>query len=372
MLKFSTYIYLMVLAIADTFVLHVGLLRLWVGELTGYDLRDQYNWLCKATNVVGNTVSDFSVWLIIAVTIERYIVVCHPLKASSICNTPRARKFILGLFLSFLALNLHFIWTVEIRYYAYESEKIPRCSGAKNHTVLIDDIWPWVDAALYSFVPFATVSIINILIIRQVMRAHRRRNTMQLMGNRTNVSNNTGEHYEHRRSHEGSSKLTIMLLTISFSFLFTTLPMMIVNIIVAFWNRENPSLHVAATFTLARTITELLMYTNHSMNFFLYCATGQKFRQQLIWLLCYSKRRKYAQQHRAHLQHKVHLQQTSTWQSELSQATRMETTRMEPMRLAVGNERSPKLSIHHGKSSDPLSATIKSEMYTPLKHSTSA
>ncbi|ELU02434.1 hypothetical protein CAPTEDRAFT_111639, partial [Capitella teleta] len=97
MLKFSTYFYLMVLAIADTLVLHIGLLRLWIGELTGYDLKDQADWICKLTNVVGYTVSDFSVWLIIAVTIERYIVVCHPLKANSMCNTPRARKVILGL-----------------------------------------------------------------------------------------------------------------------------------------------------------------------------------------------------------------------------------------------------------------------------------
>ena len=71
MLKFSTYFHLMVLAVADTLVLYIGLLRLWIGELTGYDMRDQADWVCKLTNVIGYTVSDFSVWLIIAVTIER-------------------------------------------------------------------------------------------------------------------------------------------------------------------------------------------------------------------------------------------------------------------------------------------------------------
>ncbi|RUS72857.1 hypothetical protein EGW08_019380 [Elysia chlorotica] len=40
-----------------------------------------------------------------------------------------------------------------------------------------------------------------------------------------------------------------------------------------------------AQFTLARTVTELLMYANHSINFFLYCATGQKFRQQVLTVL---------------------------------------------------------------------------------------
>ena len=40
-----------------------------------------------------------------------------------------------------------------------------------------------------------------------------------------------------------------------------------------------------AQFTLARTVTELLMYANHSVNFFLYCATGHKFRQQVLVVL---------------------------------------------------------------------------------------
>lgn len=71
MLKFSTYFYLMVLALADTLVLYVGLLRLWIAELTGYELMAQADWICKLTCVVSYTVSDFSVWLIIAVTVER-------------------------------------------------------------------------------------------------------------------------------------------------------------------------------------------------------------------------------------------------------------------------------------------------------------
>ena len=71
MLKFSTYFYLMVLALADTLVLYVGLLRLWIAELTGYELMAQADWICKLTCVLSYTVSDFSVWLIIAVTVER-------------------------------------------------------------------------------------------------------------------------------------------------------------------------------------------------------------------------------------------------------------------------------------------------------------
>ena len=324
MLKFSTYFYLMVLAVADTLVLYVGLLRLWIGQLTGQDLIDRNDWLCKITSVLSFTVSDYSVWLIIAVTVERYIAVCHPLKANSFCNKPRAKRVICGLLAFFFILNMHFFWTVKIVTIPHKGEEINRCdSGA------VENVWPWVDAMIYSFLPFLIIIILNGCIIRQVVKAHRCRDGLR-----------QATPYEQRRpSHEGSTRLTIMLLTISFAFLLTTLPLNIVGIATAFYNRSAMTdLHLVARLKLARTITEMLMYGNHSMNFFLYCATGQKFRHQLVWMVCYSKR-----------------VNAKSWFSENSQAaTRLESVRihtLKPRRLENG---------------DTL-ATVRSEMYTPLK-----
>jgi len=82
-----------------------------------------------------------------------------------------------------------------------------------------------------------------------------------------------------------------MLLTISFTFLITTLPLTLVSIAAAFVSdTAGPDVLTASRFELARTIAELLMYANHAINFYLYCATGQKFRHQLIWTVCYSRR----------------------------------------------------------------------------------
>lgn len=144
--------------------------------------------------------------------------------------------------------------------------------------------------------------------------------------------------YEQRRpSHEGSTRLTVMLLTISFAFLLTTLPMNITSITADFWNRYREDMGQVAKFTLARTVTELLMYINHSMNF-LYCATGQKFRHQLVWMICYAKRT-----------------YNLSWGSqENSQAT----TRIDSMRNGVIKGR--KIDTAE------MFATVKSDMYSPL------
>ena len=92
MRRVSTYLYVAALSVTDTLVLLVGLLRLWVAELQGYDIQDIAEWTCKTINVLGYTVSDYSVWLIIAMTVERYVAVCHPLKAAAFCSRTRAVK----------------------------------------------------------------------------------------------------------------------------------------------------------------------------------------------------------------------------------------------------------------------------------------
>lgn len=77
-----------------------------------------------------------------------------------------------------------------------------------------------------------------------------------------------------------------MLLTISFAFLITTFPMNIALISTHFYSPISMDRPAMARFKLIRAITELLMYVNHSMNFYLYCATGHKFRQQLLQMCC--------------------------------------------------------------------------------------
>lgn len=334
MLKFSTYFYLMILALADTLVLYVGLLRLWIGELTRHDIRDTSDWLCKLTNVIGYTVSDFSVWLIIAVTIERYIVVCHPLQANSLCNSQRAKKVIVALLGAMFALNSHFFWTVEVRMFKHSDVPLRVCAAGERHAYLMENVWPWVDALVYSFLPFAFILTLNGLIIRQVLLSRQHRHELRSAGI-GDLGGSGGSVTEQRRpSHEGNTRLTVMLLTISFAFLLTTLPMNISNIAATFCNVFKNDLQRVAKFRLARTITELLMYVNHSMNFFLYCATGQKFRHQLVWMVCYAKR-----------------PYRLSWGSEHSQATRMDS-------LRNGKSR---------KSNNEAELIVKTDMYLPLK-----
>ena len=53
----------------------------------------------------------FSVWVVVIMTIERYIAVALPLQANRLCTVKRAKTAILFLAMAVLLINLHFIIT---------------------------------------------------------------------------------------------------------------------------------------------------------------------------------------------------------------------------------------------------------------------
>lgn len=277
MTRQSTTLFLAVLSIADSLVLLVGLLRKWVGEISGIDIQSESMALCKLITVFAYCISHYSVWLIVAVTIERYIVVCRPLQAPRYCKQTRARKVVLLMVIVFFVCNIHFLWTVELTEKQQDGKIVVMCEAAPMFVTFIDRIWPWIDLVLYSLVPLVILLFFNTIIIKQVVKATVGRDILQ---------NGPLMKVDNRRSSKGANiKLTIMLLTISFTFLATTVPMNVVMIFTVMWNKnEDPDQF--AKLLLIRTISELLMYLNHSINFFLYCATGQKFRTIVVRMIC--------------------------------------------------------------------------------------
>lgn len=76
-----------------------------------------------------------------------------------------------------LLLNFHLLWTTKLREQAEFCGfgRSHSCTFAEGHEVLVSHVWPWVDALVYSFLPFVTILIFNSLIIRAVARSKRKR-----------------------------------------------------------------------------------------------------------------------------------------------------------------------------------------------------
>jgi len=198
---------------------------------------------------------------------------------------------------------------------------VTHCAGADGHETLVAEIWPWVDASVYSFIPLVVIVSLNSLIVRHVISARRMRTQLSSFrpssstpGSQQQRAPDSAGHWSlgvlsvHQRAQSRvhrtgrceqaqDARMIALLLTISFTFLAATLPRCATLIAIAFIKRsltatESTADHISiyCSVQLALAATNLLMYANHAVNFFLYCAAGEKFRRQLCAVVCWAVR----------------------------------------------------------------------------------
>ncbi len=86
------------------------------------------------------------------------------------------------------------------------------------------------------------------------------------------------------RESRQQAQLTVMLLVVTFAFLLLTLPQYVRYIMFSFLNITRDE-ETFAFATLFYHLSNKLFYTNSSVNFYLYCIAGSKFRNDLRFLL---------------------------------------------------------------------------------------
>ena len=268
----SVYIYLAVLSLADTGVLYIGLFPDWLDNVTGFRPTEEIAWLCKLSGFCQFTMSHFSVWLIVAVTVERYLATTQTIAALTACSKTKAKLTILLMLVVVCLLNSHVFSTMSVDQGNGTSNNtddvMSICAQKEEFDYFFDTVWPWVDACIYSLVPFLVITFLNTAMIISVRKSTYQRNSVL---RRRQKATKDGV----------DRKLTVMLLSVSFIFIITTIPVNMVWVAKIFLKEMKLTICQVCTFKLCDTIAKMLMYTNHSVNFFLYLLSGKKFRMHL-------------------------------------------------------------------------------------------
>ena len=280
----STYFYMTVLAAADITILLNGALRKWIFKVSNFDPINEHEVLCKLINFVHYWCFDFSAWILVAMTAERFIAVHWPLRCIDHTGKAKARKVIIGISIFLAIVNIPLLVVLTVRE--------GRCVSEPEYRVFFKDVWPHIDATVYSFIPFTLLLLFNILIILELRKATAVQGDLQASIRHSNPS-------PHRR-------LTIMLLCISFAFLITSAPNVIYTIIRFKVYPHKLIWENLAKISLGNAISSFFIYTMHSINFFLYSISGQKFRQELIQMVCgwRCQNRMYSRDNNGHILYK--------------------------------------------------------------------
>ena len=260
MRKHTSAFYFTVLAVTDLLVLTVGLLRNFLVALMGYDpIRTYSQASCKIHTFLVYFLGQFSAWVLLSVTVERFISVWFPFKARYLCTYKHAAIGLVILAVCLSSANFHFFWTIGLSAFGNDTVKLS-CSDFEEYHYFTRVIWNFIDSLLTTYIPCACMIFLNILIIIKLKRF---RSAVIFAPDSNSARVNT---------------MTAMLLTVTFTFVSLMTPLTLYLIGQNYWweyqhnNDSSFQIYLAAAFQL--------MYMNNAINFLLYYVSGNMFRKE--------------------------------------------------------------------------------------------
>uniref|UniRef100_A0A6A7G2Q3 FMRFamide receptor-like n=1 Tax=Hirondellea gigas TaxID=1518452 RepID=A0A6A7G2Q3_9CRUS len=237
----------------------------YTGHLQWYQ-RDVFPWVTLVAYPLGIVAQTGSVYLTVTVTVERYVAVCHPLKARSLCTFGRAKIYVGAVALFSLLYNLPRF--AEVTY--------KRCNvdGVEFTTVVMTDLRrsasyiqiyiTWLYLVVMYLLPFISLLVFNAFIYKQVR-----------------LANLEMQHLSRLQKKELS--LAVMLLVVVIVFFFCNVLAFIVSVLELFQIAINE----------LTILNNFLVTVNSSVNFIIYCIFGQKFRRLFLQIFCFGALQKF-------------------------------------------------------------------------------
>ena len=283
----SSSVYLAALAVVDSAFL-LQLMLLWPTYLRIFVVHTQG--LCQLVIYLSYVASFLSVWLVVAFTVERFIVCMAPLQRSTMCTTSRAKAVVASLSMSALLAYSYNTWTSNVVVNAHSHKE---CTVRPQFQALVDVI-SLIDSFVTLVLPVVGIVIMNMKIILKVLDFEKSRKSMiPVKKQSVNSSHSSGSQsslwdYEGPGSKRNQSarsrsqmKVTKMLLVVSTIFLVLNVPSHAVRVYDTFQTFFNPNYRPSKQLYLWQQVFTFLFNCNFSVNFFLYSFCGTSFRKAL-------------------------------------------------------------------------------------------
>lgn len=273
--------YIAVMSVLDTIMLFLGLLQYWI--LFNFAPKSLTDAHCKGMFFVVNFFGNFSHWLIVLFTIDRFLAVCLPVQSVSLRTMHRAKISLVVLGLTAFVKNLHYLWTTDFFFNA--NTGTAACAfGLRTKTKWVS-AYQTFEVTISSILPFIMILVLNTLIIREIrtrrkifIAAFQKNNTLCSTATMDTGGANTEATTVKNKSFD--YPLTKVLLVVSMCFIITTCPLLVFRLYYAkFDNTVDPER--TAKYNMWHHVWHKLWYTNNGINFFLYSMFSKLFRQDL-------------------------------------------------------------------------------------------
>ena len=275
--QLSTCIYMAAISINDNVMMLLAIESWLATEIKAYR---RYPVQCKIISFLGLTVLQNSTFQILAMTVDKYIAIKWPHRAATYSAPRRAKLTIAVVCICVVIYNVpHFLASKLIGV---------QCIGFRAEGA-ITKVYSWLSFVLNAIIPFGLLIYMNFAIVETIQSSQKmflNRDTTGPKSNSTNQiqSMNTGLEIRQSAMKNAENQLTIMLLLVTTLFLILLIPTYVRFVYLTFLKPDTPSKYAFSIFLMQ--LTYKLFTTNSGINFFLYCISGQKFRNELKEILC--------------------------------------------------------------------------------------
>ena len=252
----SCGVYFLVLAIADTLALFGGLHHCLT---IGYRLVVPHPIFCRLRNFIFYISMDMSSWMVVAISVDRYLKVKFPIKARMYATRRLAIIVSSTAGLVFLVKNVHLATTFIGDFTNDTADYCDPNPDHPNYVHFFKTIWPWIDLTTYALLPFLIVVICNGLIIRD---QYKRRLKL--------------------RKRDLDMALITLLLVSSSTLILCNLPIALLAIIYPYVSSSFDTNDTYDNTAFAFDILRLPSYASLALNFYLYYYSSVIFRQQAV------------------------------------------------------------------------------------------
>ncbi|XP_025104470.1 uncharacterized protein LOC112570302 [Pomacea canaliculata] len=214
-------------------------------------------------------------------TFQRAVSILWPLRVGVYCNKTLARVLVTSICIFFVLVNAHIL-------YGHTIDQIVNVTNATStnfyiyvtddYATFFESTFAWVDTCFASLLPFSLLLAANIVLVRRL------RSSLKNTEQKLTFGSASQSHVRQKKT----SSVTVTLVAVSVTFIVLTLPLSVyVTYFKTFSRGSDESVDIAAANELTLAIAFMMYFCSKTVNFYLYCLTGQKYspreRSHFVW-----------------------------------------------------------------------------------------
>lgn len=272
--------YFIGLVISDSFFL-LSLFYVWIKHYRGLGGGISGFW-CQAVTYVNSIAGFLSVWMVVAISVDRLLYVCLPYRRSVLGTLHRARIVILGL----LCLAVPVFLNLSILAGVAETEFGQMCLRLVTYESSIE-IFVFIDAIINFFIPHFTIIVVNLITGAVILKSRiiaQREDDVRVYFDTSDLRDEDQSiaHQQHRISDDISQ--TISAIIFGLLFLALTFPAQALQLTVTTSGRHRKLYSSdVATYAVYQLLL-VLWYTRLGTTFLVQFACNRLFRRQFFAL----------------------------------------------------------------------------------------